>query len=750
MFLNNFELLLCKLVDENKRFLICGDINVDYTTIDPLQPWLRRELDDLLNSFSMTNIVDFPTRVDKLRSTSIDCGIVSTINQGEGDVTARPVHTAISDHHGQDRIFHRKKVSIKKKKSTPWVSEELSSYINNFESFCEIRRQYPCNDTIQNCVNYYYDMIKTTSLRDRKAFNEKRIKSAKNPSKEVWNIINEETNFKNMKSRDMSLKLNGTHVPVEGVADCFNKHFLTITSQLPVCSNKDQAMKHLKNILDEQCVPELSFPKVTDNMLNKVLKTMIKTSNTLDLYDISVNILLSVWPVLCNILVHLINEIISHGIYPNALKCTRVCPVYKGKGETDKVDNHRPITIVPTISKIIESILSSSMMEHLEKNDLLTKVQYAYRQNKSTTSAAQQVVDCVLTGLDSRYKTAGIFCDLSKAFDVIGNELLLQKLERYGIKQTAHKLLKSFLTNRKQTVQVTIGGRKLRSEAGEVTIGIPQGSALGNTMFLVFINDLASHISEAPVTLFADDTSVQWFSDNGLVLNLTKSNVMLFSGRSIPVPVDVVPPMPTCTQCKFLGLTLDQHLNWKAHIQLLCDRLGSATYALRKIKPVVSASILRQTYFAYFNSIMSYATILWADSSESDRVFVLQKRALRIIEGLKARDTCRGVFKKHNILTLYSLYLYGMLVYVRRNLPSFSLRLCGGRALRNAGRLATVPRKTALATKNPRVIGPTFYEHLPTDLKQEPNDETFCRRVKNLLLDCELYSVDEFMNRKFL
>ncbi|KAI5639643.1 reverse transcriptase (RNA-dependent DNA polymerase) domain-containing protein [Phthorimaea operculella] len=523
-----------------------------------------------------------------------------------------------------------KKVLVKKKKGTPWVSEELNSYINKFENFCEIRRQYPCNEIIQNCVNYYYDIIKTTSLRDRKAYNEKRINSAKNPSKEVWKVINEETNFKSSTSRDMSLKVNGIHVPTEGVADCFNKHFLTITSQLPLCSNHKQAIKHVNSFLNAQSVPELFFPKVTDTILNKILQAMTKTSHTLDLYDISVNILLSVWPVLCNILVHLINEMISYGIYPNALKCTRVCPVYKGKGGTDKVDNHRPITIVPTISKIIESILSSCIMEHLEGNDLLSKVQYAYRQNKSTTSAAQQVIDCVLTGLDSR----------------------------------------------KQTVEVTIGGRKLRSEAGEVTIGIPQGSALGNTMFLVFINDLASYVSEGSVTLFADDTSVitcarsykeldlkiksicsqlqEWFSVNGLVLNMTKSNVMLFSGKSVPVPVDVVPPMPTCKQCKFLGLTLDQHLNWKAHIQVLCDRLGSATYALRKIKPSVSASVLRQTYFAYFNSIISYATILWADSSESDRVFVLQKRALRIIEGLKARDTCRGVFKKHKILTLYS------------------------------------------------------------------------------------------------
>ncbi|KAJ2937119.1 hypothetical protein O0L34_g19287 [Tuta absoluta] len=147
-------------------------------------------------------------------------------------------------------------------------------------------------------------------------------------------------------------------------------------------------------------------------------------------------------------------------------------------------------------------------MQHLEQNDLLSEKQFAYRKNRLTNTAAHQVIDSIITSIDDKYKTAGIFCDLTKAFDVIQVDLLLEKLKLYGIRKNAHQLLESFLTGRKQIVQVISDGRKIRSQAGNLTIGIPQGSALGNTLFLTFINDLAHSISEGLAVLFADDTTV--------------------------------------------------------------------------------------------------------------------------------------------------------------------------------------------------------------------------------------------------
>lgn len=285
-------------------------------------------------------------------------------------------------------------------------------------------------------------------------------------------------------------------------------------------------------------------------------------------------------------------------------------------------------------------------------------------------------------------------------------------------------------------------------------------------MFLTFVNDLPSYISQGLIVLFADDTTVivcaktyeslntkivnlcenlhEWFSSNGLILNMSKSNVILFTGRPVPKPLCLNCPVPLVHQCRFLGFTIDQNLNWKSHIQVLCDKLSSAVYALRKLRPLVSTDVLRQTYFAYFHSLIAYGTILWANSTDANRVFIVQKRAVRILSGTKPRNTCRSHFAKHGILTVFSQYIYDVVLYVRQNVSLFQVR-GRNRELRNTGRLQLVPRRTALAEINPRIVGPSIYERLPASLREISDDKTFRRRLKDFLLESEFYSIDEFL-----
>jgi hypothetical protein len=362
---------------------------------------------------------------------------------------------------------------------------------------------------------------------------------------------------------------------------------------------------------------------------------------------------------------------------------------------------------------------------------------------------------------------AGIMCDLSKAFDVISHKLILNKLHCYGIRDVAHRLFKSFLSDRRQVVKLSAGDGTLVSDTGHVNIGIPQGSALGNSMFLVFVNDLPSAITTGLPVLFADDTTVivsartyeqlsekihntcgqlqHWFTTNGLLLNLAKSNVMVFSGRHVALPPCIYDvPMPLCSECRFLGFMLDSNLNWKCHVDKLCDKLGSAVFVLRKLKPLISKVSLRSVYFAMFHSLMSYGTLMWGNSTDANRVLILQKRALRTMAGVKTRHSCRGIFVENRIMTHYSLYLFEVLMFVRSNFSSFTKVDVANKVIRSTGRLRTVPRRMALAGKNPRVIGPTFYERLPQELKNETSNEKFKSRLRNFLLENPLYSINEF------
>jgi hypothetical protein len=378
-----------------------------------------------------------------------------------------------------------------------------------------------------------------------------------------------------------------------------------------------------------------------------------------------------------------------------------------------------------------------------------------------------------MTGLDDRNKMAGILCDLSKAFDVICHKLLLNKLESYGITNKAHHLFTSFLSERKQVVKLPAHGKMVQSDTGYINLGIPQGSALGNTLFLLFMNDLPSNIVAGLSVLFADDTTVivgantyeqlnlniheacrqlqTWFSANGLLLNVAKSHIMLFSGRKVPIPPSITScSMPLCEESRFLGFIIDSNLNWKRHVDSLSGRLSSAVFALRKLKPLISSDALKQVYFAHFHSLMSYGSLLWGNSTDAQRVFILQKRAVRILVGVKNRHSCRELFSTQRILTHYSQHMFDLLLFVKKNISQFARVNVTGKQLRSTGRLRTVPRRMALSRKNPRVIGPTYFEHLPADLRNEPCDETFGRGLRNLLLDNPLYSINEFMDIVFI
>lgn len=663
---------------------------------------------------------------------------------------------------------------LKKKSNVPWMTDELLGYLQKHRDLHEIRRQYPDNHLISDCIQYYSSLIKSETLRARQTHIETRLRESQNPSKEMWKVVNEEIGLKT-KSQNICLKdpLTNSDVSYKEVPNAFNSHFLNIATNYVINSDETLSQQYVCKHLGGSDIPLFTLPFVTNDIMDRTVKSMLKTRGTADVYDMTLNIILSIWPIISNILVVLVNNMFQTGTYPNVLKSTRVCPVYKGKGDRSDLNNYRPITIVPTISKLIESILSSYLMMHLESNELLTENQYAYRQAKSTTMAANKIIDCIITGLDERYKIAGILCDLSKAFDVISHQLLLSKLKHYGIEGSAHQLFASFLGDRKQVVKMSTNGKTLVSDAGQVCLGIPQGSAIGNTLFLLFINDLPSAITSGLSVLFADDTTVivsaksyeqlamkideacgqlqTWFSSNGLLLNLSKSMVMIFSGRMTALPPSVTNgPMPLCNECKFLGFTLDSNLNWKCHVDQLCKRLSGAVFALKKLQPLISQNSLKSVYFSHFHSLMSYGTVIWGNSTDAKRVFLLQKRALRLLAGVKPRHPCKELFKTYRIMTHYSLYMFEVLMFVRTNIRTFKRVEVPGKQLRSTGRLRTVPRRMALSVKNPRVIGPTYYERLPAKLRTEPSDETFKRQLRIFLLEHPLYSVCEYMDIKYI
>jgi hypothetical protein len=235
---------------------------------------------------------------------------------------------------------------------------------------------------------------------------------------------------------------------------------------------------------------------------------------------------------------------------------------------------------------------------------------------------------------------------------------------------------------------------------GEIKHGVPEGSKLGPLFLLLYVNDLPKITDEnSKIVLFADDTSIiitspnpiqfknnvnkifqdvnRWFSTNSLSLNIDKTHYMQFiTKNSSLIDLNIShgnKKIANICNTKFLGITLDNTLSWKTHIDTIIPKLSSACFTIRSVKPFLSQESLKMVYYSYFHSIITYGLIFWGNSYYSNTIFRLQKRTIRIIVGMRDRDSCREHFRKLKILPLKSQYTLSLTLFVINNKNYFKV-----------------------------------------------------------------------------
>ena len=226
---------------------------------------------------------------------------------------------------------------------------------------------------------------------------------------------------------------------------------------------------------------------------------------------------------------------------------------------------------------------------------------------------------------------------MAKAFDSVSHEILLKKLNYYGIRGTAYNLFKSYLSGRSQYVKVN----DVCSSLTNIIFGVPQGSILGPLLFLLFINDLPD-ATNFYVKLFADDTFLcsqdknfdllelnvnvelrkvfTWLASNKLTLNISKSKYIIFSKkRKIPnlnIYINDT-ALERCKSYKYLGVLFDHKLDWKAHIEHIVSKVSKSCGALAKLRHCVDTKTLVNVYHALINSYIRYGIIAWGSASKA-------------------------------------------------------------------------------------------------------------------------------------
>ena len=198
-------------------------------------------------------------------------------------------------------------------------------------------------------------------------------------------------------------------------------------------------------------------------------------------------------------LAEIINLSFTTGIYIDKLKISKIIPIYKEKGSKCVSKNYRPISLLSNINKIIEKIMHLRLYNFLEEQDSIYDYQFGFRKNHSTNHALIDLTEDIRQAIDSNKFACGVFIDLQKAFDTVDHNILLKKLDHYGIRGIANDWFKSYLENRKQFVSISGFASNLRN----MDFGVPQGSVIGPSLFLIYINDVHKAIKFCVTRHFA-------------------------------------------------------------------------------------------------------------------------------------------------------------------------------------------------------------------------------------------------------
>ena len=817
---DNFEELIGKMDSTGHEIFLLGDFNVDF--MPDANANNTNKLKDIFATYGLEQLINEPTRVTPNSSTLIDLCVTNTATK---IVNSGVLHLGISDHSliymtyktkyersGKRIIEIRSMKNFRKEqylwdleqqnwndiklssdpntmwskwksllmecidrhaplrhkrvgnKRSPWITSQLQREMRKRDYLKQkaVREDnYQIWEQFKHARNHTNNLIKTA----KREYFVNNFEINKSNSKETWNLINQLSSRSSKKSVNISEIKTGTNVintPTE-LAETFNLHFSTVGKKLAA------------EIPNENMEPEaymqrtqhrFSLKAPTVSTVYKLLENInVRKATGLD--GVSNKLLKFAAHIVAPSLTEIFTTSVNTGIFPTEWKIPRVTPIFK-KGKKNDLNNYRPISVIPTVAKILEKIVYEQLFSYFNDNNLLTSCQSGFRSFHSTLTALTEATNSWSVNIDNGLLNGVVFLDLKKAFDTIDHSIILRKLQFYGIEQESLKWFQSYLDDRKQVC--CVNGHMSNSRS--VSCGVPQGSNLGPLLFLIYINDLPNCLSTASPRMFADDTNVSlasstlfelenmlnqelqnlniWLKVNKLSLNIAKTEFMIIGSRQrLNVNVDGHinisindQPIKKVNETETLCMTIDQHLTWSKPVEEKSKKISSAIGALKRIRPFITIDVANKIYKAIIQPHLDYCSMVWDGLGVTllDKIQKLQNRAARIITQSSYYTSASSLLEElgwDNVLTRWKKQKAILMFKTLNNgAPEYLRNLFIDRNthydLRNAGGKLNLPRpRTDYLKRSFSYSGAQLWNNLPESIRTIKSLKNFKKAIQN-------------------